>query len=1115
MSKIYEAIKQAEQQRASQRDVVTEIVSRLAAEEDALDVALGECRAQLAELRDRLEKFEAENGTANQRIDRTAESFASAIGTLRGRLDDVGHQLEAGVQKTHEDVGNLQGLVNTTIEDWNKRLAALVDEVRSRLEGNAPAVEELRHGVARLRQLQAQSSDELHALIETARLLAGDATQRIDALGGRLQTQDELLRSLEKAHVAFEAVLSASQSQVHDLAEQSHASAIEQEKLRNGLRDSNEDIAAQLRRVAIDNEHRFQDIRQEIATFRQSVASTTSTLRASLDEHHGHTETVFQRLTTRIASGEQQAAEQLRNILELAAQLSGWSSAQERASESAESLRADLESVRAKAAESTANIGALEQKITELRATVAAAQDTAADQVQKALEPLAAQLSSWSSAQEHGTESAERLRADLESVRAKAAESTANIGALEKKIAELRATVAAAQDTAADQVQKALEPLTTQLSTWSSAQEHGAESAERLRAALESVRAKATESTANIGALEQQMAELRAAVAAAQDNAADQLKKALEPLSSWSAAQEHGIDGVETLRTELESVRANAAESKAIFGTLEQQMAELRATVAAAQDTAADQLKKAMEPLAAQLSSWSSAHERGAESAERLRSNVESLHANAAESQTAIWALEQQIDELRATVAAAQDTAADQLKKAMEPLAAQLSSWSSARERGAESAERLRSDVESLSANAAESQTAMWVLEKQIAELRTTVTAAQDNAGDQLKKALEPVAAQLSTLSSAREQGIDAVEALRADVESLRAKTTESTTNIGTLKQEITELRTAIPAARKYAAEQVETALEPLAVQLSTWSSAQARSGESIESLRADLENLRAKAEEASANVGALEQEIAELRAAAAVRQVAEAMQHHRTSLANGAGGQPEPLRSALRETAGKGRIEREIIPAASVQSLEPATSSLSDLERHSDPKGSGPAELTPTAGPGLREQGERGAGHWAAIFKEDRWRRAMGVAALVCCVLFGATVLSRLMSAEKRNSDRADFGGEAKSATLRDPRVEPRFASGLNALRHGDFASAEKTFREVVAICPNCVAARNNLAVALDEEQKREAAVEQLREALSIQPDYRRARENLERLQGGIGAPSADPEGLEGYADR
>jgi len=86
--------------------------------------------------------------------------------------------------------------------------------------------------------------------------------------------------------------------------------------------------------------------------------------------------------------------------------------------------------------------------------------------------------------------------------------------------------------------------------------------------------------------------------------------------------------------------------------------------------------------------------------------------------------------------------------------------------------------------------------------------------------------------------------------------------------------------------------------------------------------------------------------------------------------------------------------------------------------------------------------------------------------------------------------------------------------LRHGDFASAEKTFREVVAICPKCVEARNNLAVALDQEQKRDAAVEQLREAVRIRPDYRRALENLERLQGGIGAPSDDAEGLEGYSD-
>ncbi len=760
MSKIYEAIKQAEQERAGQRDLVNEIVSRFAAEQDALDVALGECRAQLAELRGRLEKFEAENGSANQRIDRTAESFASAIGTLHGRLDDVGHQIEAGAQEAHENVGNLQGLVNTTIEDWNKRLAALADEVRSMLEGNAPAVEELRHGVARLRQLQAQSSDELHALIETVRLRAGDATQRIDALGGRLQTQDELLRSLEKAHVAFEAVLSAFESQVHELAEQSHASTIEQEKLRNGLRDSNEDIAGQLRHVAIDNEHRVQDIRQEIATFRQLVASTTSTLNASLDEHHGHTETVFQQLTTRIASGEQQAAEQLRKTLELAAQLPAWNSAQERASKSAERLRTDLESLRAEAASSTANTVALQREIAEVRAAVAAAQDNAADQLKNALEPLAAQLSTWSSAQERGGESVENLRADLESLRAKAAESSANVGALEQEIADLRAAAA---------------------------------------------------------------------------------------------------------------VRQDSVEGRNAIGVDEQSRHDEEIT----------ELRRALAALAQQAHETGSAHQR----------------------------------------------------------------------------------------------------------------------------AVEAVSGEVERVSEIANLGAAALANVHQQVDTLVAETTS--------------LRVAMGAQ---------------------------------------------------------------------ARQVAEAMQLHRTSLTNAVEGQPEPLRSALRETADEGRIETEIIPAASGQSLEPATR--------------------------LREQGERGALHWAAILKDDRWRRAVRLAALVCCVLFGATVLSRLMSAEKRNPNRADFGGEAKSATLRDPRVAPRFASGLNVLQHGDFASAEKIFREVVAICPKCVEARNNLAVALDEEQKRDAAIEQLREALRIQPDYRRARENLERLQGGIGAPSGDPEGLEGYGD-
>ena len=51
-----------------------------------------------------------------------------------------------------------------------------------------------------------------------------------------------------------------------------------------------------------------------------------------------------------------------------------------------------------------------------------------------------------------------------------------------------------------------------------------------------------------------------------------------------------------------DSIRANAAQSHAAIGALEQQIAALRTTVAAAPDHAADQLQQALEPLAAELS---------------------------------------------------------------------------------------------------------------------------------------------------------------------------------------------------------------------------------------------------------------------------------------------------------------------------------------------------------------------------------------------------------------------------------------------------------------------------------------------------------------------------------
>jgi chromosome segregation ATPase len=82
------------------------------------------------------------------------------------------------------------------------------------------------------------------------------------------------------------------------------------------------------------------------------------------------------------------------------------------------------------------------------------------------------------------------------------------------------------------------------------------------------------------------------------------------------------------------------------------------------------------------------------------------------------------------------------------------------------------------------------------------------------------------------------------------------------------------------------------------------------------------------------------------------------------------------------------------------------------------------------------------------------------------------------------------------DPAVAAQFARGLEALQQGDVEAAERAFRAVIAVRPDAIEARNNLAVVLAEQRRLDAAVEQLHEALRIRPDYERAQANLTRLE-------------------
>jgi tetratricopeptide (TPR) repeat protein len=110
-----------------------------------------------------------------------------------------------------------------------------------------------------------------------------------------------------------------------------------------------------------------------------------------------------------------------------------------------------------------------------------------------------------------------------------------------------------------------------------------------------------------------------------------------------------------------------------------------------------------------------------------------------------------------------------------------------------------------------------------------------------------------------------------------------------------------------------------------------------------------------------------------------------------------------------------------------------------------------------------------------------------------------------------------AASAECR-PSGHKAFVVGLEALNRGDLSAAAKAFYRLVEAQPRCAEARNNLAVVFVEQGRIDEAAEQLRQALEANPNYRRARVNLDRVEGLLRAqqestpqakPSSEPQTL------
>ena len=73
-----------------------------------------------------------------------------------------------------------------------------------------------------------------------------------------------------------------------------------------------------------------------------------------------------------------------------------------------------------------------------------------------------------------------------------------------------------------------------------------------------------------------------------------------------------------------------------------------------------------------------------------------------------------------------------------------------------------------------------------------------------------------------------------------------------------------------------------------------------------------------------------------------------------------------------------------------------------------------------------------------------------------------------------------------------------MTLVRLGRFNDAIAAFQRAVAVAPESAAAENGLAVALAQAGRKEEAIQHVRRALDLDPDYQPARDNLARMTGG-----------------
>lgn len=616
---------------------------------------------------------------------------------------------------------------------------------------------------------------------------------------------------------------------------------------------------------------------------------------------------------------------------------------------------------------------------------------------------------------------------------------------------------------------------------------------------------------ADIVGLQQAVAELRQSLTTRSDphfeslgkdlrGGLDELRAQVAQQSSEQAAVLHDSSlRVDALRAVIDDLgRRSAAAVAAVSEERSNELQAVVATLSARLDALEREPAQAEQPwqeavarLRDELAAHGSALQHVLSSGAQLATVTEEQH---------------RVRELLDSALRAQATADDALRRTEVLDGAQAASLDVLRQQIARLTEEGASLRQALLAaplpTGAASAEAVAPLQAELAELREQAAAASRAFEQRLDASIaqaELLARRIDQLVSEREQRDDelasVLTALASEREAVNAAIREQAGEIGRLVGHLEQRQPGEPAIAQLqaGATELSAALEQLRAahagsdQRATDALARlSRDGEAlrdeVRSLRTGLQTVSQRvehdAEAAQGQLAGLEAGLAKERSE---RLDAEAETRH------GLRDVSERMAEAVQalERAVAARVVAP--PEPPVASGDPVVAGLSRVEARLDRLLSSPAPVAPAAQPpGVLLQARPAGLRWPLV--------AMAVLGLITTL--SAALLLMRDSPGRRDDRDALQPPVAASASRADDVSAAKFAQGLAALQAGDLEKAERLFRDAVALRPGSAEARNNLAVVLVEQRRFDAAAEQLREALRLQPDYERARANLNRIE-------------------